>query len=240
MDSSPRNRRSGRSQPRDQHALLPPLDLVDWLKSQGHSQEPELPRAHRRNPSAPPRNPPLTSSHNLTDSPERLPTSPRSPRRFPASAATIGPFTPPVSWSRGSTSRSTRLARCCTSGTWAAIPRGRQPSWNISCAMPIEPMPRGPVATFSAAKRRAEVHFPAQGRLAIRRRASTSPSRLPLPPHANVPSATKQTRTASLSYSLIRDLHLRVELAFDSGVMNFIHGMARRTVPFLSVKYGRS
>ena len=67
-----------------------------------------------------------------------------SPSDFRPARPRSGPFTPPVFWSRGSTLRSTRLDRCCNSGTWAAIPRGRQPSWNISCATPIAPMPRTP------------------------------------------------------------------------------------------------
>ncbi len=126
MDSSPRNRRSGRSQPQDQHALLPPLDLVDWLKSQGHSQEPELPRARRWNPRSPASQP----TAHLEPQPDRL-------ARATAYLAKIPPAT---SGQRGH-DRTFHTACVLVQGFDLTIDQARPllQQWNLGCDPPWSP-----------------------------------------------------------------------------------------------------
>ncbi len=130
MDSSPRNRRSGRSQPQDQHALLAPLDLADWLKSQGHSQASELPRAGRRNP--------ISSAAQ--------PTAHLKPRAEPAAlrlaqaAAYLAKIPPAIAGQRGH-DRTFHTACVLVQGFDLTIDQARPllEQWNLGCEPPWSP-----------------------------------------------------------------------------------------------------
>ena len=268
MDSSPRNRRSGRSQPQDQPALLPSLDLADWLKSQGRSRDAEpaqpLPEI---NPTC--LRPARFSGLNLASRKREpcsgldLPCRKLEPYYAGRPARPRGglPHQDPPSDFRPARPRSDLSRRLCTgpgvrpldrggsaaassSGISAVIPPGRQPSSNTSCATPIAPLARACAATLPAASDNAPIqprtpfHPPTPGDPAIRRRALRIRPLLPNSMRANARWATKEIPTASPSYSSIRDLHFRGEPACDTGVMNFMHGMDRRTIRFLSVKSG--